>query len=352
LRKRDHTLAAMDDDLFEEEVEAFLKNFLTQEDDPAEDFKDGSLMLLAAAQDGRTVIVRALLRGSRINVKGRDLSGDTALHHAVRHGFVEIAMLLLRQIGTGVNITNHEGETALTIATRGQDEPMIRLLLKSSKLNPNLEFRKQVDSKTISQGPALHIAVVNKSDSVVDLFIRHAANLDLNYRDAQGRTPLHHAMLSGNLRICEMLLQQPSVKLNSVTEPEKQCLLSLAIIKDMPKLAHLLIAKREVDVNKQDYRGHGPLHHSAWCYQPGTMAHLLDRESLDVNAKDLCGRTALHIAAGCGYVKLVKQLIANSRTIVDCKNNYGETPLSAAKSANHKDVTSILELQHIQIMLR
>jgi hypothetical protein len=63
----------MDDNVFEEEVEAFLKSFLTQDDDPAEDYKDGSLMLLAAAEDGRTVIVRALLRGSKINVKERDL---------------------------------------------------------------------------------------------------------------------------------------------------------------------------------------------------------------------------------------------------------------------------------------
>lgn len=340
----------MDDNVFEEEVEAFLESFLTQEDDPAEDYKDGSLMLLAAAEDGRTVIVRALLRGSKINVKGRDLSGDTALHHAVRHGFVEIAMLLLRQIGTGVNIANQDGETALTIATRARDESMIKLLLRSTKLNPNLEFRKQVDSKTV-QGPALHIAVANKSDSIVELFIRHAANLDLNYRNAQGRTPFHYAVPNGNPRICEMLLQQPSVQLNLVTEPEKQSLLSLAIIHDMPKLSHQLIARREVDVNQQDHRGHGPLHHSAWCNQPATMAHLLDRESLDVNAKDLCGRTALHIAAGIGNAKLVKLLIANSRTNVECKNNYGETPLLAAKSANHKDVASILEQHHIQVML-
>jgi ankyrin repeat protein len=340
----------MDDNVFEEEVEAFLESFLTQDDDPAEDFKDGSLMLLAAAQDGRTVIVRALLRGSKINVKGRDLSGDTALHHAVRQGFVEIAVLLLRQIGTGVNIANQDGETALTIATRGRDESMVKLLLRSTKLNPNLEFRNQVDSQTV-QGPALHIAVANKSDSIVELFIRHAANLDSNYRNAQGRTPLHYAVLSGNPRICEILLQQPSVQLNLVTEPEKQSLLSLAIIYNMPKLAHQLIARREVDVNQQDHRGHGPLHHSAWCDRPATMARLLDRESLDVNAKDLCGRTALHIAAGIGNAKLVKQLIANSKTNIECKNDYGETPLLAAKSANYKDVAGVLERHYIQVML-
>jgi hypothetical protein len=130
----------MDDNLFDEEVEAFLQSFLTEEDDPAEDFKDGSLMLLAAAQDGRTAIVRALLRGSKINVKGRDLSGDTALHHAVRHGFVEIAKLLLRQIGTGVNIVNQEGETALIIATRGRDSSRApnstRIWSFASKLTP------------------------------------------------------------------------------------------------------------------------------------------------------------------------------------------------------------------------
>jgi ankyrin repeat protein len=341
----------MDDNLFEEEVEAFLQSFLTPEDDPAEDFRDGSVMLLAAAQAGRTVIVRALLRCSKINVKGRDLSGDTALHHAVRHRFVDIAMLLLKRIGTGVNIANQDGETALTIATQARDESMVKLLLKSTKLNPNLEFRRQIDSKTVRQGPAFHIAVINKSDSLVDIFIQHAANLDLNYRDAQGRTPLHYAVLSGNPRTCEALLQEPSVQVNSVTEPEKQSVLSLAIVHDMPKLAHLLIARREVDINKQDHQGHGPLHHSAWWNQPAIMAHLLDRESLDVNAKDLCGRTALHIAASYGNATLVKQLVADSRTNVECKNNYGETPLSAARSANHKDVAAILERHYLHVML-
>ena len=347
LRKRDRILAAMEDTLFADEVESFVKHYLVPEDGPVEDLEEDSLLLLSAAQAGRTVIVRALLRDSKLDLRASDLSGDTALHHAVRNGSEEITILLLRQIGTGINIQNEYGETALAVATRGRNESMIRLLLKSTRLNPNLEVRKPVDPKIINHGPALHIAVVNKSESIVELLIQQAANIDLNYRDAQGRTPLHYALLSGNARICEMLLQQPSVRLNSVTEPEKQSPLSLAIIKDMVKLAHQLIAKREVDVNPQDHQGHTALHHSAWCNQPDIMVHLLQRRSLNVNLKDLCGRTALHVAAACGNAKLVKQLIADPRTDVDCKNNYKETPFSAARAANHKDVLNILERHQI-----
>lgn len=348
LRKRDQTLAAMDDTLFASEVDSFVKHVLTLEDDHTQDVKADPSLLILAAQEGRSVIVRALLRVSKLDIRVCDSSGNTALHHAIRHGHEEIATLVLRQIGTGVNIANKDGETALAIATRGQNETMLKLLLKDTRLNPNLEIRKKRDSKIISHGPALHIAVVNEAESIVDLIIRHAPTLDLNYRDAQGRAPIHYGVLSGNARICEILLQEHSVQLNSITEPEKQTVLSLAIIHDMPKLAHQLIARREVDINTPDHQGHAAIHHLAWCDQPRIMEHLLERRSLDVNLKDLCGRTALHIAAANGNVKLVKLLIADSRTDSGCKTNYGETPLDAAKAANFKDIAKILEGHRIE----
>jgi ankyrin repeat protein/Tfp pilus assembly protein PilF len=349
LRKRDRILTAMDDDLFASEVETFIKHVLTPEDGDTQGVKANSSLLLVAAQEGRSVIVRALLRVSKLDIRAAcDNSGDTALHIAVRNGAEEIAILLLRQMGTGVNLANGYGETALAIATRNRNESMIKLLLKDTRINPNLEIRKKRESKIVSHGPALHIAIINKADSIVDLIIRHASNLDLNYRDAQGRTPFHYALLSGNAKICEILLQQPAIRLNSVTEPEKQSLLSLAIINDMPKLAHQLIYKREVDTNIRDHQGHAPLHHSAWCSQPLIMEHLLQRRSLDLNLKDLCGRSALHIAAANGNVKLVKQLIADSRTDFCCKTNYGETPLDTAKAANFFEIAKILEGRHIQ----
>jgi ankyrin repeat protein len=247
-----------------------------------------------------------------------------------------------------VNIANNDGETALTIATHAQNEKMLKLLLKDTRLNPNLEIRKKRDSKIISHGPALHIAIVNKAESIVDFIIRHASTLDLNCRDAQGRAPMHYGILSGNVNICEMLLREHSVQLNSATEPEKQTCLSLAIIHDMPKLARQMIAMGGVHINTPDHQGHAPIHHVAWCNQLGIAEHLLERRSLDVNLKDLCGRTALHIAAANGNTKLVKQLIADSRTDSNCKTNYGETPLDAAKAANFKEIVKILQGHQIE----
>lgn len=333
----------MDDSLFASEVDSFVQHVLTLEDGHVQEVQADSSLLLLAAQEGRSVIVRALLRVSRLDIRACDTSGDTALHHAVRHGHEEIVTLILRQIGTGVNIANGYGETALAIATHGRNETMLKLLLKDTRLNPNLEIRKKRDSKIISHGPALHIAIVNKAESIVDLIIRHASTLDLNYRDAQGRAPIHYGVLSGNPKICEMLLQKPSVQLNTVTEPEKQTVLSLAIIHDMPMIAHQLIATREVDINIPDHQGHAAIHHLVWCDQPQLMEHMLARRSLDVNLKDLCGRTALHIAAANGNANLVKQLTLDSRTDIGCKTNYGETPIDAAKAANFKDVAKILE---------
>ena len=340
----------MDDKSFADEVESFVNQYVTSDDGPIEE-GEGENLLLLASRDGRSMIVRALLRDSELDLRTTDLSGDTALHHAVRGASEEIVILLLRHVGTGVNIPNEYGETPLAIATRDRNESMVKLLLKCTRLNPNLEIRKLHDSKTISYGPALHIAVVNKADSIVELFIRHAANIDLNYRDAQGRTPLHYALLSGNRRICELLLQQPSVRLNSVTEPEKQSLLSLAITNNMAKLAHQLIARKDVDINIQDHQGHTALHHSVWCNQPDIMERLLQRKGLDVNLKDLCGRTALHVAAACGNAKLVKLLVADTRTEVDCQNNYKETAFSAAKAANHTHVLIVLERHAISTQI-
>ncbi len=337
---------------FVDELEQFLTDYILLQDDSADAVEDDtSLLLIRATQGRRLDIVRVLLRDPDMNLQGRDELGNTALHHAVHARFEDIAALLLNHVGDGINLANTAGETALTIATRNQDDAILHLLLRRKKLAPNLEVPRQVDSKSISHGPALHIAVNNQSESIVNLFLRKAPRININRLDAQGRTPLHYAILSGNIRIVEMLLDRPAIDVNRGTEPEKQTALSLAISKDMNSIARRLIANRCVDVNKKDHQGHTALHHSAWSNRPGVMAHLLERRSIDVNAKDLCGRTALHIAAAYGNRTLVKLLLADVRIDIDATTDHGETPRAAALSANHKAVAALLERSAITVRL-
>src|SRR6266516_1683652 len=85
LRKRDRVLVAMDDSLFASEIDSFVKHVLMLEDGHAQEVKTDSSLLLLAVQEGRSVVVRALLRVSKLDIRASDTSGDTALHHAIRH---------------------------------------------------------------------------------------------------------------------------------------------------------------------------------------------------------------------------------------------------------------------------
>ena len=150
--------------------------------------------LLWASDIGHRDIVQLLCeRDADVNAKDR--RGLTALHFAVRSGYIAVVELLLKQ---GVNIEAAErksGETALMSAARFGRDPIAIILLRAGA----------IVSRTNHRGAtALLIATLQLRENVVKILLDSGA--DFESKDDDGFTPLLSAASWDQVGMVKMLL--------------------------------------------------------------------------------------------------------------------------------------------------
>jgi ankyrin repeat protein len=187
------------------------------------------LRLPNAAERQDWTEVRALLKDKKVDPRGRQGDGATALHWAVHRGNLEIVDLLIGA-GADVNAANAHGVTPLALAAENAQPTMVARLLKAGA-NPNaalpvqgesilmtaalagnlevvtmlLDRGAQVDARTARSGQtALMWAVSENHVAVTRLLIERGA--DVRARSATGFTPMLFAAQQGNVEIGRMLL--------------------------------------------------------------------------------------------------------------------------------------------------
>ncbi|XP_071149224.1 26S proteasome non-ATPase regulatory subunit 10-like [Mytilus edulis] len=150
--------------------------------------KFGQDILNAASRGDTEEIKRCLEGGSNFNYQDH-LSGDTALHIAVNHGYTEIVKLLIDG-GINLNIKKLDGETALHYAVLQRNLEITVLLIDAGiDLNARNEF----------DNTALHIAVDHRNTEIVKLLID--GDIDLNILEWDGETALRDAARERNPEI-------------------------------------------------------------------------------------------------------------------------------------------------------
>ena len=86
----------------------------------------GNTLLMLAARDGRTGIVKVLLaKGADVNAKNND--GATALLYAIDEGHTGTVRVLLAK-GADINARTYNGFTALMIAKENRHKDIVRIL--------------------------------------------------------------------------------------------------------------------------------------------------------------------------------------------------------------------------------
>lgn len=193
-----------------------------------------------AAYHGRTECVRVLLEALSKDAQAKTLlssqsdSGASPLHLACFGGHLEIVKLLLSQ-GVLVDITDLEGATPLHKAAYKGREACIAVLVQHGA-NVN---KPDQDGDT-----ALHKAAYGGFDECLDILIQHQADIDardhsqaipahgaaatgqvscldkllneknINTDDCKGYTPLHVAILNSQIEAVSYLLTKPNINPN------------------------------------------------------------------------------------------------------------------------------------------
>ena len=206
-------------------------------------------LLLLAALEGHTAVVRELLSVPDIDVNLAQTNGITPLYAAVQNGHLEIVRLLMGMRGINpASGTIDGGVTPLTLAAHKGHDKIAELLLSFRSVNINI---RQHDG-----GTPLFAAVQSNSTKIVKLLVSRGA--DVNIPLTNGTTPLCRAAAQDNVEIVDHLLQVPGIQVNR-TGDEKVTALYFACQMGQVEAARLLLGKK-ADPNIADIDGVAPLH--------------------------------------------------------------------------------------------
>lgn len=140
-----------------------------------------------------TKLRSAVQSGARVEDRGSH--GETALEMAVRLNRPEMIDELLN-LGADLNATNHRENTVLHEVVKKENTELIDFLL--SKEGIDLDVRN-ASGKTV-----LHILTASGKRSIVKKLLEHGACTNIKSND--GRTPLHWAAIHGDIETAKLLL--------------------------------------------------------------------------------------------------------------------------------------------------
>jgi ankyrin repeat protein len=142
--------------------------------------------------------------------------------------------------------------------------------------------------------------------------------IDVNARDRYGETALHKAALIGNMRVVEILLEQPGIELNGVTKCGGTAL-HHAIGGRKDEVAELLIRQSKMNVNWRSANCAAPINLAIHENLSGVVRALCGRKDLDVSGdmgmKNGC--PPLVVAAYCGCANTIGLLLAHPRMCME-----------------------------------
>eukprot|EP00061_Rhincodon_typus_P010624 g35070.t1 len=238
--------------------------------------------------------------------------------------------LLSKFLGLGADIDEADGNgfTAFMEAAQYGHEEALRFLFQE-KADVNKHRMVSEARANIGKGgkTALIDAVLNKREDIVVILLDEM-KADVNAFDNLGKTPLIHALESGNWEIVEILLKR-GADVNA-RDKNQNTPLSIALTNcspDSPLLEQLV--KCTQDLNVQDGHGKTPLIRAVEKKMSMVVKLLLENEGTAINAQDHSGQTALLAAVENKDTSLTRMLCEKGAD-VSCTNNHGDTALMIA----------------------
>jgi ankyrin repeat protein len=324
-----------------------------------------------AAIYGQINIIEEFKWNSISSMKAKGYEGRTILHHACRHGHIELVNTLLNclrreLLHPALSIDDH-GNTALHLAAMSGRESVVDVLTNSfidtginyrnkSNQSPldiacssgylNIVKKFVTNAKFDSSGDTiLHTAAsygqINTIKYLVDnldykmyetgrvgMTVLHSAchggqvelteillteyKFEVLSRDKNENTPLHYAAMGGQENVVRLLITKYGCPVDCLNSNKETPLhLSCSIRNCHPTVVKLLVTEHNADLNAINEDGNTPLHKAAWCGHTDLVTLLIDEFGHNTNTKGARGANILHHACHQGHIKLTFSILDN-----------------------------------------
>ncbi|MFA6527391.1 MAG: ankyrin repeat domain-containing protein [Candidatus Babeliales bacterium] len=217
----------------------------------------------------------------------------------------------------------------LLCAIKSGELGLIKSLIKQKTVDFNMKI--QPDLYTF-----LHLAVDSNQIEVVKFLVRK--KVDVNAKDADGRTPLFFAVDNGNLEIAKFLVENNAI---DVVKADGTTLLHCAVKRGNVEIVKILVEKG-ANVNAIDEIGATPLHGAAVNGYLEIVKFLVEHGA-KVNVMSKQGLTPLHAAVNKQAMNVVRYLLANGADVYLCAGREGVTPLQLATKNGWKEGVKFLK---------
>ncbi|XP_028390647.1 ankyrin repeat domain-containing protein 50-like [Dendronephthya gigantea] len=284
-------------------------------------------------QSPSLAIVKFLVKYCGANLRRKDESGKTALHHAVDVGETDIVKYFVEQCSADVNDKNKKGWTALNYAVTEGSLEMVKYLV---------EHRADVNSKDTYGWTMLHYAVTKGTVEMVKYLVEHGA--DVNDKDEVGRTALNYAVTKGRLEMMKYLVEHGA----DVNGKDNN---GWTVLQDAVTIRTLEIVKYFVqhgaDVNGNNNNGWTVLHSAVTEGTLEMVKYLV--ESADVNGKDTNWWTVLHDAVRFNRLEIVKYLVKKGADVTLHTHTLAIDILKMAVEKNSVALVNLLLEKNIAV---
>ncbi|KAH8334197.1 hypothetical protein KR059_007435 [Drosophila kikkawai] len=281
-------------------------------------------------------IVRMLLEnGADVTLQTKNAL-ETAFHYCAVAGNNDVLMEMISHmnptdIQKAMNRQSSVGWTPLLIAChRGHMELVNNLLANHAR----------VDVFDTEGRSALHLAAERGYLHVCDALLTNKAFI--NSKSRVGRTALHLAAMNGFTHLVKFLIKDHNAVIDILTL-RKQTPLHLAAASGQMEVCQLLL-ELGANIDATDDLGQKPIHVAAQNNYSEVAKLFLQQHPSLVNATSKDGNTCAHIAAMQGSVKVIEELMKFDRSgVISARNKLTDaTPLQLAAEGGHADVVKAL----------
>ncbi|EPE32851.1 Ankyrin repeat-containing protein [Glarea lozoyensis ATCC 20868] len=165
--------------------------------------------------------------------------------------------------------------------------------------------------------------------------------IDINLKDAKGRSSLAWAVRKGKTTVVELLLTRSELDVNS-TDNCGNTPLMWAVQRGDISIAERLLTRSEADINSIDDSGNTALSWKSHLGMTTILKLVLRRSEVQVDSRDSHGDTALAWASRVGNTMIIKLLLERSEVDVNSTDNRGNTPIILAARNDHEADAELL----------